>query len=249
VVVRAVGLGHRYGRTEALADVGFEIGAGVTGLVGVNGAGKSTLLRILSTTLTARTGSLTVLGTDPAVDVSSVRRHLGYMPQTLEIPAGLAVRDFLAYMAWLRGFGRRLRPGLVEEALEAADLVERRDAKVGSLSGGMHRRLLFAQAVLGDPDLLILDEPTVGLDPEQRVRVRELIGRTGGTRATVISSHLLEDLLPIADQVLMLDEGRLVFDGTVDELGARGAGLVVEGSGLSVYEAAFLSLRLRREPS
>ncbi|WP_183407709.1 ABC transporter ATP-binding protein [Nocardioides marmoriginsengisoli] len=245
-MAQAGDLSHRYGRHDALIDVTFSLAPGVTGLVGVNGAGKSTLLRLLSTTLLPRSGSLTLFGSDPAHQLADVRRRIGYMPQSLDIPGGLGVRDFLAYMAWLRGYGRRQRPDLIDQALVATDLTGRGRSRVGSLSGGMLRRLLLAQAVLGEPELLVLDEPTAGLDPEQRVRVRELIGRTRPDCATVVSSHLIEDLVPVARRVLMLDGGQLVFDGSIDELGARGAGLVAAGSGLSAHEAAFLSLLSER---
>ena len=244
---RAAGLGFRYGRHEALREIEFTLSGGTTGLVGVNGAGKSTLIRLLATTLTPTHGALELFGVDSTENVGRARRRIGYMPQALTIPSRLTVGDFLGYMAWLRGFSRRERRAFVDDAVDAADLRDRTSAKVGSLSGGMHRRLLFAQAILGEPDLLLLDEPTAGLDPEQRIRIRNLIAAIPAARATIVSSHLMEDLVPLADRVLMLDSGSVVFDGTVADLAELGAGLVSTSGGLSVHEAAFLSLCSRRD--
>lgn len=241
-VVRAESLGCRYGARAVLHDLSFELGPGVTGLVGVNGAGKSTLMRLLGTRLTPSTGSLTHFGGDPVADRTHARRQIGYMPQSLELPSSLTVQDFLAYAAWLRRVPRRTRPAVIEDALRSTDLLDRARSRVGALSGGMHRRLLLAQALLSSPPLLLLDEPTAGLDPEQRIRLRRMVTQEGAERTTVVSSHVMADLVGLADRVLMLDEGRMVFDGTVEQLGELGSGLVTPESDLSPYEAAFLSL-------
>jgi ABC-type multidrug transport system ATPase subunit len=244
--VRASELTQCYGARPVLEDLTFILHPGVTGLIGVNGAGKSTLIRLLATSLVASAGSLELFGQPADHGVVGARRRIGYMPQSLELPKSLTVQDFLGYMAWLRGFPRRARPGLVEEALSATDLSDRAREKVGALSGGMHRRLLLAQALLGDPELLLLDEPTAGLDPEQRIRVRRLVDGAALARTTVVSSHLMSDLVGLADRILMLDEGRVVFDGTVDELGALGSAVMGAGADLSTHEAAFLRLRSAR---
>lgn len=241
--VRASELTQRYGARPVLHDLTFTLHTGVTGLIGVNGAGKSTLIKLLATGLAPSAGSLELFGLPAERGMAEARRRTGYMPQSLELPRALTVQDFLSYMAWLRGFPRHDRAGLVTEVLETADLTERARDRVGSLSGGMHRRLLLAQAILGDPDLLLLDEPTAGLDPEQRVRVRRLVDRAAGDRTTVVSSHLMSDLVGVADRVLMLDDGRVVFDGTVDQMAALGAAAVGTASDLSPHEAAFLLLR------
>lgn len=245
--VRASELTQRYGARPVLHDLSFTLQPGVTGLIGVNGAGKSTLIRLLATGMLPTAGSLELFGRPVERDVAGARRRTGYMPQSLELPGALTVQDFLGYMAWLRGFRRRDRPGLVREVLAAADLADRAREKVGALSGGMHRRLLLAQALLGDPELLLLDEPTAGLDPEQRIRVRRLVDDAAAARTTVVSSHLMSDLVGLADRILMLDEGRVVFDGTVDELGALGAAVMGAEADLSPHEAAFLRLCSRGE--
>lgn len=246
--MRTTELGFRYRADAVLSDLTFDLGSGVIGLVGVNGAGKSTLLRLLAMTAMPSEGRLLLFDHDVVRDAHRLRCRVGYMPQDLELPGGLPVRDFLAYMAWLAGIARKQRPDAVARVLELVDLEARARDRIGQLSGGMRRRLLLAQALLGEPELLLLDEPTAGLDPAQRIRVRELIGTAAGTvRTTVVSSHLIEDLVPVADRLLMLDEGRVVFDGPLGEMEDRGRGLVGADSGLSPYEAAFLSLCSRSE--
>ncbi|WP_408898622.1 ATP-binding cassette domain-containing protein [Nocardioides sp. R1-1] len=241
--VQADGLIHRYRQTLALSDVALTLDPGIVGLVGVNGAGKSTLIRILSTALVPVSGRLSVFGLDAMTLGRQTRRRIGYMPQDLTIPKSLRVDEFLAYVAWARGFGRKGRTDLVDEALEAADLTKRARSRVGELSGGMFRRLLLGQALLGSPDLLLLDEPTGGLDPEQRVRVRELVAAGPASRTTLVSSHQMEDLAPIADRIVMLDAGRIIFDDSAQRWRERGESLISPISGISPYEAAFLQLR------
>ncbi len=247
LAVRASELTQRYGARPVLHDVTFVLQPGVTGLIGVNGAGKSTLIKLLATGLVPSAGSLELFGHPADRAVAVARRRIGYMPQSLELPRALRVQDFLAYVAWLRAIPRRDRPELIEEALTAADLLERAGDRVGVLSGGMLRRLLLAQAILGGPDLLLLDEPTAGLDPQQRIRVRRLVDQASEHRTVVVSSHLMSDLVGLADRILMLDEGRVVFDGTVEELGTLGAAVVGAEADLSPYEAAFLKLCARQE--
>lgn len=241
VVVDAVS--HCYQEVKALDSLTFELAAGVVGLVGINGAGKSTLLNILGTGLRPTAGSCRLHGEDMRWLARESRMQIGIMPQTLSIPPSLRVVEFLSYMAWMRGFSRRNRRCLVHEALVVADLEDKAQSRVGELSGGMFRRLLLGQAVLGDPDLLLLDEPTAGLDPEQRVRVRELVRAFPARRATVVSSHQMEDLVPLADRVIMLEAGRIAFDGDLEKLHALGATLVGHDSAISAYEAAFIHLR------
>ncbi|WP_182378292.1 ATP-binding cassette domain-containing protein [Nocardioides sp. WS12] len=241
--VSAKDITHSYGNLLALDSVSFDWSAGVVGLVGINGAGKSTLLNILGTGLTPTSGSYCLFGEEGIRLATESRMRIGTMPQTLAIPGSLRVMDFLSYMAWMRGFPRKQRRSLVREALVASDLESKAHSKVGQLSGGMHRRLLLGQALLGGPDLLLLDEPTAGLDPEQRVRVRELIKAFPPTRLTIVSSHQMEDLVPIADRIVMLEAGRIVFDDDLEKLRTLGADLVTAESGISAYEAAFMRLR------
>lgn len=243
LTVEVLRAGASYGARVGLEPLELALRPGITGLIGANGAGKSTLLRILATVQEPSTGQVRYFGEATPDSRERARRRLGYMPQELELPGRLRVADFLGYMAWLRAIPRSRRPAAVAGVLADADLADRARDRVSTLSGGMRRRLLFAEALLGDPDLLLLDEPTAGLDPGQRVRLRSLVQSQGRARVTVVSSHEMADLVPIADRMVMLDEGRLVFDGTVDELAERGAALVGDDAAISPYEAAFLDLR------
>jgi ABC-2 type transport system ATP-binding protein len=243
-VARLTDVSHSYGRHQALLGVTWQVPVGVVGVVGVNGAGKSTLLRILATSLRPTQGEVQVLGRSTR-SPGEVRRRIGVMPQSADLPREVTVDGFLAYVAWLRAIPRSQRKSAIGDALELADLADRRSSRIGSLSGGMVRRLLLAQAVLAKPELLILDEPTAGLDPEQRVRLRQTIGSLGWPGAVVVSSHLMEDLVPIADRVLMLDAGGIAFDGTVAELRTLGEDRTAADADSTVFESAFLALRVR----
>jgi ABC-2 type transport system ATP-binding protein len=209
-------VGFAYGSRPALTDVSFEIGPGITGLLGVNGAGKSTALRLAVRELTPRSGVVRVGTGDDG------RTVVGYCPQTVVLPKQLRVAELLDYLAWLRKVPRRSRRGIVEEALAWADLTERRQDKVGSLSGGMVRRLAIAQAVMGRPGLLLLDEPTTGLDPEQRARIRALLARLPAETSVLLSSHMVEDVAVLAATTLVLSEGRVVRRFAAADVAASG---------------------------
>jgi ABC-type multidrug transport system ATPase subunit len=224
--VAIAGLRQSFGRQVALDGIELEIGPGVFGLLGPNGAGKTTLLRTLATILRAKSGTLRLLGYDPADDRQrrELRRRLGYLPQSLGYYPNFTVFEFVEYFALLKEMpAREVRPA-VARAIERVDLEERARARLKTLSGGMLRRVGIAQAIVNDPALLLLDEPTAGLDPEQRVAFRGLL-REIGTRSTVIvSTHLVEDVAAACGEVGLLDRGRLVFRGTPAELMQRGEG-------------------------
>lgn len=237
--VRLIDVGHSYGASKVLGALTLELRAERVGLIGVNGAGKSTLMRVLTTALEPTSGSLTMTG------LGRTRReclaNVGYMPQELRLPGSLRVVDFLAHVAWVKAIPRRARGLEIDRVIAAVGLEHRARSRVAQLSGGMLRRLLLAQALLDQPPVLILDEPTAGLDPEQRIRFRELIAALDA-ELVVVSSHALEDLVPIVRRILMLDGGRIVFDGTTGQLAALGAASPI--AGMSDYEAAFLRLRM-----
>ncbi|MCL2542535.1 MAG: ATP-binding cassette domain-containing protein [Nocardioidaceae bacterium] len=233
MIAAASGLARRYGAVEALSGVTIEIGAGVTGLVGVNGAGKSTLLNIAAGALAPTSGTFAMAG----------EGAVALMPQRFDPHPRMRLDDFLHYCCWLRALPRRTWVEQVGAVLERVDLSDRSTAKLGQLSGGMLRRANLAQALLGDPRLLLLDEPTEGLDPEQRAGVRKLIKRIGEEAAVVVSSHDMDDLGLIADRVLMLERGAIRFDGTVAEMTEIGERSPLAADGISVLEAAFLQLR------
>jgi len=213
-----------FGRTQALKGVDLEIGRGVFGLLGPNGAGKTTLLRTRATALAPASGSVRLLGYDVRDHAQrrELRRRLGYLPQALGYYPNFTVAEFVEYFALLKEMPHdRVRPA-VARAIERVELGDRARAKLKTLSGGMLRRVGIAQAIVNEPDLLLLDEPTAGLDPEQRVTFRRLL-REVGTRGTVIvSTHLVEDVGAACGQVALMQGGRIVFQGTPGQLMDRG---------------------------
>lgn len=244
LVLREVGFRHRRGR-RALTAVSAEFTSTTVSVLGPNGAGKSTLLNLLATALPVQQGSFRLGGLDSAAagDVDRLRRQLGVVPQQLGLYPGFTCADFVRYVAWLR----RVPPATVDEritgALARVDLLPRRDDRIATLSGGMRQRLSLAQALVNDPQVLILDEPTVGLDPQQRHLYRQHL-RAAATRATVVlSTHLVEDVAALGGDVLVLDEGRVLFAGTVGDLCGEPDAASVTGPAI---EQGYLSLLTRR---
>jgi ABC-2 type transport system ATP-binding protein len=223
------GVAKSYGRTTALSDLDLALGPGITGLLGPNGAGKTTLLRILATALGADTGRVRIQGEDPRSPSGrlAIRRRLGYVPQNTGFPRGFTAFGFVDYVAILKEWSdRRTRHEQVRRALELTGLSDLATKRVSALSGGQQRRLVLAQAVLGDPDLLVLDEPTAGLDPAQRGRLRDVLGRAGETATVVLSTHQTDDVAALCERVVVLDTGRVRYDGTVTDLVQTAAGRV-----------------------
>ena len=227
--VRVRDLGIIFGRTRALDEVTLDLVPGVTGLLGPNGAGKTTLLRVLATVSAPDSGSVQALGLDPGRSDQrlDLRGRLGYMPQEPGFHARFTAFEFVDYVAILKELHqRRARHQEVRRVLELVGLGAVRGKQIKALSGGMRRRVALAQALLGDPDLLVLDEPTAGLDPEQRLRFRELVSRLGEGRTVLLSTHQTEDVVALAQQVLVLHLGRLRFAGTPLELAGLARGHV-----------------------
>jgi ABC-2 type transport system ATP-binding protein len=227
-----------FGRQVALDGVTVQVRAGVTALVGVNGAGKTTLMRVIAGLLRPGSGSVTA-----GVDSDHAGSRVVLMPQSFTPPPSLRVREFFELLAWLRRLGGSSAEKLIDRTMEDVGLADKSNERLSALSGGMLRRAMFGQALISQAELLLLDEPTAGLDPEQRVRMRELIDRAGRDVAVLVSSHLMEDVGSVADRVIMLDSGRLTFDGPTGELRRLGESLLGSGSELSPLEAAFLALR------
>jgi ABC-2 type transport system ATP-binding protein len=227
--VRAVGLTKHHGRTPALRGVDLDLGPGICGLLGPNGAGKTTLLRILATASAPTSGTVHLGGLDPAdqADRLAIRRSLGYVPQELGLYGSFSVFDFVDYLAVLKEhLDPERRHDEVRRVLDEVGLGDERSRRIRKLSGGMRRRVVLAQALLGDPALLVLDEPTVGLDPEQRLRFRELVSRHADRRCVVLSTHLTEDVEALCDRVVVLDRGEVTFSGAPAQLAALAAGRV-----------------------
>jgi ABC-2 type transport system ATP-binding protein len=219
----------RYGATRALDDVGVSFTTGITGLLGPNGAGKTTLLRILVTALGADSGRVRVLGEDLATTSGrlAVRRRLGYAPQETGFPRGFTVFGFVDYLAILKEWSSAgQRHAEVRRVVDLVGLGDVASKRVRALSGGQRRRVVLAQALLGQPDLLVLDEPTAGLDPAQRARLRDTLGTAGQTSTVVISTHQTEDVAALCERVVVLVDGQVLFDGLVTELVGQAAGRV-----------------------
>ncbi len=227
--IRAAGLVKSYGRQRALDGLDLTTTTGVTGLLGPNGAGKTTLLRILATVLDADDGSLRILDRDPhePKDRRHIRRRLGYLPQDAGFHRGFTAFEAVDYVAVLKEHtAARARHDEVRRVLGLVGLSEVAGKKVRALSGGMRQRLGLAQALLGRPELLILDEPTVGLDPEQRMRFRDLVSEAGHGRTVVLSTHQTEDVGAVCSQVGVVHRGQALFTGSVADLVQVAAGRV-----------------------
>ena len=222
--IQATGLKVLVGRKRmAVNGLDLTLGRGVHGLLGPNGAGKSTLIRTMAPVLRQTAGSLSLLGVPAGRgDQRALRRRIGYLPQNFGYYKRFTVREFVEYLAWLREMPRKDIPGAVQRAIERVGLAERADDRMKTLSGGMVRRVGIAQAIVNDPDVLLLDEPTVGLDPAQRVRFRELVQQLGQDSCVLISTHLVEDVATACPDVVLFDQGRLVFQGTPAEMAAAG---------------------------
>lgn len=225
-VVSTRGLRAQYGRHPVLQDLDLDVPAGVTALLGPNGAGKTTLLHALCGLHRPSAGSVSVLGTDPsrragrralAASVGFLPQHLGYYPR-------FRLREFVAYAAWLKQVPKADMADRVREVLEQVDLLDRQDLRMRALSGGMLRRAGVAAALVHRPRLLLLDEPSVGLDPAQRVELRSLIRELRTTTSVLLSTHLLDDVSAACENVIVLSEGMVLFSGSAAELAAKGAG-------------------------
>jgi len=217
------------GNVQALRGVDLEIENGLFGLVGPNGAGKTTLMRILSGLLRPTGGSVHVLGHDVTTPrgKQAVKATLGYLPQELGLYPNLTAREFLDYVAILKGLSdRRARRRQIDELLELVGLGESADRRLKTYSGGMKQRVGVAQALLGDPRLLIVDEPTAGLDPEERVRLRNLLAEMAGQRTVILSTHIVEDVSQSCTDLAVLCQGKVLYRGAPRELIARARGRV-----------------------
>jgi ABC-2 type transport system ATP-binding protein len=217
------------GKVQALRGIDLEIGSGMFGLVGPNGAGKTTLMRILAGLVRPTGGAVQVLGNDVTTPQGKLATQalLGYLPQELGLYPTLTAREFLDYMAILKGVTDRLvRRQQVTDVLQQVRLADEADRQLKTYSGGMKRRVGIAQALLGDPQLLIVDEPTAGLDPEERVRLRNLLSDMATRRTVLLSTHIVEDISQSCNDLAVIAQGKVLFRGTPRDLIARARGHV-----------------------
>jgi ABC-type multidrug transport system ATPase subunit len=212
-------VGKRYrGNVWGLRGFCLELGPGVLGLVGPNGAGKSTLMRILATVTKPTEGQVVWNGRDIARSPDGLRAVLGYLPQEFGVYPHLNAVEFLDYLAAIKGLGGKTARRRIDELLQALGLNEVRRRPLGSYSGGMKQRVGIAQALLNDPHLLIVDEPTAGLDPEERVRFRHLLTELSGKRIVILSTHIVSDVEAVATEMAILHKGRLLKHAAPEEL-------------------------------
>lgn len=210
-----------FGSFRALDQVSLEIRQGdIVGLLGPNGAGKTTAMRVLSGYFAPTSGKVLIAGCNMAESPEKVKKLVGYLPETVHLYGDMSVLEFLHFTAKVKGVRAAERNKRVEEILYLCGIWDVRKRLIGQLSKGYKQRVGFAQALVGDPEVLILDEPTTGLDPEQIQKIRMLIRELGQTRTILISTHILPEVSMICDRVLIMNEGRVVADGTVEELAA-----------------------------
>ncbi|MCB7135949.1 ATP-binding cassette domain-containing protein [Cellulosimicrobium marinum] len=219
--IGAKNVSKAYGKTLALRSATFDLDDGITVLLGRNGAGKSTLCRVLAGVEAPDDGYVELDGTPFPTHSRAARafyRRFGWLPQTFEPPKGMTVQQFLEYAGWLKDMPSATIETRIDQTLEMVHLENKKNERVGTLSGGMVRRLGIAQAIINEPGLVLLDEPSVGLDPEQRSEFHAVLASIAEERQLLVSTHLLEDAAVVADRCLVLDAGTLLFDGTMDAL-------------------------------
>jgi ABC-2 type transport system ATP-binding protein len=234
-----------------LRNLRLELGPGVVGLLGPNGAGKSTLMRIIATVTRATEGRVLWNDRDLARSPDTLRAVLGYLPQDFGVYPHLTALEFLDYMAAVKGLDARSARQRIDELLAVVNLAEARDRSLGGFSGGMKQRVGIAQALLNDPEVLIVDEPTAGLDPEERARFRNLLSELSGERIVIFSTHVVSDIEAIATDIAILSGGRLLAHGAPEDLLRAVEGkvweLVIPSAEMSAAKQKFLiSTSVRR---
>ena len=217
-IIKVDQLSHRYSIQWAVKDISFEIPRrGIYGLLGSNGAGKSTLMNIICGVLKQTQGTVLVKGIDTREEPRAAKRHIGFLPQQPPLYKDLTVEEYLAYAADLHLMSSDSIPGAIDEVLELCQIAHFRKRLLKNLSGGYQQRVGIAQAIIHKPDIVILDEPTNGLDPNQIQEIRHLIKDIAEERTVILSTHILTEVQATCDHILMIERGKLVFMGTVDE--------------------------------
>jgi ABC-type multidrug transport system ATPase subunit len=227
----------------AVDGLDLAMGTGVHGLLGPNGAGKTTLVRALATVLRPAGGALVLLGQpiNGRIDLRELRRQVGYLPQEFGFYPRFTVREFVEYLAWLKEMRAGEVPGAVQRAIERVGLADRADDRMKTLSGGLVRRAGIAQAIVNDPPILLLDEPTAGLDPDQRLAFRALLRELAHDTGVLVATHLVEDVVAACTDVMLIDAGRLVFQGVPADLQTAG-GEPGDGAGDSPAERGYSAI-------
>lgn len=234
-----------------LRDFSLTIEKGILGLLGPNGAGKSTLMKTIATISKPTQGTITLDGVDITTHPNYLRKALGYLPQDFGVYPNLNAYEFLEYIAAMKGVGGPNLRKRIEELLEGVNLMEAASMPIGTYSGGMKQRIGIAQALLNDPKILIFDEPTVGLDPEERVRFRNLISDLAHQSIVILSSHIVSDIETIADSVAIMKAGKLITHGTqesvITQVEGKAFEILLDNSQLSVFKTRHLVVSTSRQ--
>lgn len=215
-----------YGSKKALDGINLSIGNGMFGLLGPNGAGKTTLMRIISTLVFPTSGGVSIGHYEVTKDQGVIRKLLGYLPQSFNPYPKLTVKEFLRYMAYLSGCDPTY--ARIRDCLEKVNLIDYENVRTSNLSGGLKRRLGIAQAIINEPALLIVDEPTAGLDPVERVRFRNFLSTLSSSRTVILSTHIVEDIASTCSELAVLDQGKLIFTGAPTSLASLVLGKIWE---------------------
>ena len=249
--LRIENLTKAYGKKVALNDFTATLSSGIYGLLGPNGAGKSTMMKILTENLAADRGRVLVNGVPSNEMGAEYRALLGYMPQQQGLYPHFTARRFLTYIAALKGMDKKTAAEEVEKAAAMVNMTEHLDKRLGTFSGGMKQRILIAQAVLGSPKILILDEPTAGLDPKERIRIRNLISQISMDRIVILATHVVSDVEFIAKEILMLKDGHLITQlspsGLLQQMKGKVFEICVTEEQVETVQARYLVGNIRKD--
>lgn len=245
-MIRVSNLSKRYGEIEALKSISFDVNKGeIVGFLGPNGAGKSTCLKIMTCFIPPTSGAVSIAGMDVSQQSRAVRGRFGYLPENAPLYGDMITYDYLKFVGSLRGLGGKKLATQILKAAERCGVANVLGQLVGTLSKGYRQRVCLAQALIHDPEILVLDEPTVGLDPNQVVEIRSLIKELGADRTVILSSHILPEVLATCDRIIIIHRGRIVANGTPAQLQkdqAENPPVVLRVAANGTSEAAYLDL-------
>jgi ABC-2 type transport system ATP-binding protein len=242
--IRIENLTKKYGYQKAVDNISFDVKTGeIVGFLGPNGAGKTTTMKIITNYLNCEEGEVFIGGKSIKTDAEEIKRHIGYLPESNPLYNDMPVIDYLVFCAALQGIEKKLIPGRVREMVKVCGLNAEKHKKIGELSKGFRQRVGIAQAMIHDPQILILDEPTTGLDPNQIVEIRRLIRELGKEKTVILSTHILSEVEATCDRILIINNGVIVADGTAESLRKKAKGNEVlsvrieDGDADSIYKA------------